>query len=208
MKNRSLRSSLIGGLCVIFMGAAIPAWACASDELRIDTLPVEVKPFVEPGTLPIALEKADLNGDGREDFILVIEPERQEPFGSNGAKRPLLILIRAAEGTLKLAKRNDKIVLCSSCGGALGDPFQGVGAGFKSFEIFHYGGSRERWSIDFKFNYSRRDDTWQLVRVTESSFDAFDPNREKTEIYTPPGAYGKIDIADFDPDDWKGRGAR
>jgi hypothetical protein len=30
--------------------------------------------------------------------------------------------------------------------------------------VISYGGSASRWSVDYKFNYSRRDNTWHLVR--------------------------------------------
>ncbi|MGR9108935.1 MAG: hypothetical protein ACU843_18630 [Gammaproteobacteria bacterium] len=190
------------------MSVLAPCAAIASEYLPLAELPPDVIPFVEAGTLPIALEQADLNGDGRQDYILVLEPRREEPQQPDESERPLLVLVREPDGTLQLAKRNRKIVLCSACGGVLGDPFQGVTARRKSFEVFHYGGSRDRWGIDFKFNYSRRDKTWQLVRVKEFNFDAFDPDTQQTTIYMPPKAYGKIDIADFDPDHWKEQGER
>src|SRR5207247_155192 len=107
---------------------------------------------------------------------------------------------RGADGKLSLAKRNEKVVLCSQCGGVMGDPFQGVTVGPKTFSVSHYGGSAWRWSNEYKFNYSMRDKTWQLVRGEDSSFHASDPKNEKTNVYIPPRDYGKIDIADFDPE--------
>src|SRR6185369_2917468 len=112
---------------------AIVSWLCLSavmtvaqeNELKI---PADVMPFVEAGTKAIAIEKADLNGDGREDFILVLEKEQPAkdaddfPIG----QRPLLILLRGADGKLTMAKRNEKIVMCSQCGGVFGEPFEGV----------------------------------------------------------------------------------
>ena len=72
----------------------------------------------------------------------------------------------------------------------------------------HYGGSAWRRSVDYKFNYSRRDNTWQLVRVEETSFHASDPDTVEEAVSTPPEHYGKIDIADFDPENWKGQGQK
>ena len=172
--------------------------AAQESELKV---PAEVTPFVESGTKAIALEKADLNGDGRVDFILVLEKESpakdQDEFPVD--QRPLLILLRGADGKLTLAKRNDQIIMCSLCGGAFGDPFASVIAKRNSFSVEHYGGSAWRWQYSYQFNYSRIDKTWQLVRVQELSFHAFEPNKSKTRIYTPPRHFGKIDIADFDP---------
>ena len=167
-------------------------------------IPAEVTTFVESGTKAIALEKSDLNGDGREDFILVLEKEKPAkdaddfPIG----QRPLLILLRGADGKLSSAKRNERVIMCSQCGGVFGDPFDGIIAKRNTFSVEHYGGSAERWKFSYQFNYSRADTTWQLVKVTEIHYHTSNPNGGTTRIYTPPGHFGKIDIADFDPDNY------
>lgn len=190
-----------------FVAASI--WLCVAplviaaqeSELKV---PAEVATFVESGTKAIALEKGDLNGDRREDFILVLEKENpakdENDFPVN--QRPLLILLRGADGKLTSAKRNERIIMCSQCGGVFGDPFAAVIAGRNTFSVEHYGGSNWRWQYSYKFNYSRVDKTWQLVRVEESHFHTSDPNKGKTKIYTPPRHFGKIDIADFDPENY------
>jgi hypothetical protein len=166
-------------------------------------VPDEVKPFIEQRAKPIALESSDLNGDGLKDYILVLERENptlkdEDDFPKN--QRPLLILVRGADNKLTAAKQNELIVLCSNCGGMMGDPFVGVTVGKNTFTVNHYGGSAWRWSVDYKFNYSRIDKTWQLVRIEETSFNANDPEKtHKRKIMTPPRNFGKVDIADFDP---------
>jgi hypothetical protein len=195
---------------LILLAMGFPALAVSGEYIPMDKIPADVKPFIEQGTLPLALEAADLNGDGLKDRVLVLEKQKKTALEAEMEEnqRPLLILIRESKGSLKLAKRNDKIVYCSSCGGVLGDPFQGIKASSKSFEVYLNGGSRERWSFEYRFNYSRKDNTWQLARVRETYYDTLKPNAETTEVYTPPKDYGKIDIADFDPDHWKGQGKR
>jgi len=56
--------------------------------------------------------------------------------------------------------------------------------------------------VETKFNYSRRDKTWQLVQVINTSFHAGDPENMTTQTHTPPKDFGKIDIADFDPENY------
>ena len=164
-------------------------------------LPAELQSFVQENTKPIALETADLNGDGTKDFVLVLE-DTSEIADDNGdqGKRRLLIVTRQADGKLALAARNDKAIFCRTCGGIFGDPFEGVEVGPKTLTVHHYGGSAWRWSNAYKFNYSRIDKTWQLVRVGTQSYHTSDPNKVESKIYTPPKHFGKIALADFDPE--------
>lgn len=175
-----------------------------------DEVPREIQPFVEVGTIPISISRADLDGDGLDDFVLVLERQKSKESDPDiqENQRLLLILIRQADGRIKEAKRNTKIVYCSTCGGMMGDPFEGIEVGLKTFTVSHYGGSAWRWSTNYQFNYSRKDNTWQLVKVEESHFHASEPEQMETKIYTPPKNFGKIDITDFDPENWKNIGSR
>ena len=192
---------------LICLGVAALSMAAQGNELKV---PAEVAPFVESGTKAIALEKADLNGDRREDFILVLEKANtakdENDFPIN--QRPLLILLRGGDGKLTVAKRNDRVVMCSKCGGVFGDPFDGVIAGRNTFSVEHYGGSNWRWKFSYKFNYSRIDQTWQLVSTRELHYHTANPNKVDTKIYTPPRHFGKIDIANFDPENYLKKGVK
>ena len=178
-----------------------------------DAVPVpdDVKPFVEKNSIPIALETADLNADGRKDHLLVISeivPEG-EGYEEGDGERSVLILVRQPSGSLKLAARNDLVAMCRNCGGVFGDPFAGVTIRGTRFTINNYGGSNSRWAFSYTFSYSRRDRTWQLTRVEETTFHALDPDRtERTHIYTPPKNFGLITFADFDPASFKGKGKK
>ena len=172
-------------------------------------VPAAAKPFVAPGTRPLAFEVADLNRDGRPDAVLVLEPALKPGDDEFEERpRPLLILVGQSDGTYREAARNAKVVYCSRCGGMMGDPFQGVTVGPGTFTVENAGGSSWRWGVSYRFNYSRRDDAWQLVRVREEDFHASDAATAKTVVSTPPKHFGKIDIADFDPGNWKHQGTR
>jgi hypothetical protein len=189
-------------LSLALLCAAPLVAAAQGEELRV---PAEVLPFVEAGTKAIAVEAADLNGDGRGDFVLVLERENpakdKDDFPVN--QRPLLVLVRGVDGKLNASKRNERVVMCSQCGGVFGDPFESVEVGRNTFTVHHYGGSNWRWKNSYKFNYSRIDRTWQLVRTEEISYHTSDPDKMETHVFTPPKDYGKIDLADFDPENYK-----
>ncbi len=168
-----------------------------TEEVKI---PAEVQPFVENNSKPIALEAADLNGDGRQDYVVVLERENPkiDDDGFPLEQRPLLLLIRGEDKKLTEAKRNGKIISCSECGGSQGDPFQGFDVGPNTFTVKHYGGSGMRWTAHWIFNYSKADKTWRLVRSEEETFSSGDPEKVDKKVKRPED-FGKIDIADFDP---------
>ncbi len=160
-------------------------------------VPDEVKHFVGKDMSALACESADLNGDGRPDYVLVVETAASAADRNSEYERTLMIVTRGTDGKLKLAKRNGSVVYCRGCGGAFGDPFAGVTVKRNSFTVNNYGGSASRWSESYTFNYSRIDKTWQLVRSVSESFHTLTPNSAKRKVRTPKN-FGKIDIADFD----------
>ena len=194
-KNYCLSKILLLLACCCGAPLAVSA---QNPELKI---PAQVKPFVEKGARAIAVESADLNGDGTMDFVLVTEKTTATTIGEDAdSLRTLMILTSDAAGKLKLAKSNTEVVYCKSCGGAFGDPFDGIEAKRGSFTVVNYGGSAWRWSERYQFNYSRTDKTWQLVRAESLSYNSTEPNKNfKTKIRTPKN-FGKVDIADFDID--------
>ena len=196
------------GLTLIFACLLAATATAQNDEIKVRD---EVKPFVAKGKVAIALEAGDLNADGRKDLILVTsEPIPEGAAWEEGAgERSVLILVREAGGSLRLAARNDNVVLCRNCGGVFGDPFAGVEVRGTRFTINNYGGSNDRWSYSYTFDYSRRDGTWQLVRVVNESFHALDPkNTTRRRTYTPPKNFGLITFADFDSDNYLGKGKK
>jgi hypothetical protein len=168
--------------------------------------PAELKRLVPNGSKLLDWQVADLNVDGRPDVLAVYESAVEQ--SDDDGPRTLLIAIRQADGALKVVKRNDKVVYCRQCGGIFGDPFESLSAAPGKLSVHHYGGSNWRWSNTFSFAYSRRDETWQLVRVEESSFHTSAPDKMKTRAFKPPRDFGKIDIADFDPENFKGVGPK
>src|SRR5438552_3882715 len=107
-------------ICSFLLAIAAAAVSAQDDGLNI---PADVKPFIGKDRSAVGLEAADLNGDGRKDYILVVENPGQKTADDLEGPRTLLILTREADGKLKLAKQNDKVVYCRTCGGVFGDPF-------------------------------------------------------------------------------------
>jgi len=185
--------------------AALLALLLATGSYAAETLPVELRPFVPKGYSVLSLDEADLNRDGRKETVLVIETDDTT---NDEGPRSLLLFSRTPAGKLTLASRNDKAILCRGCGGIFGDPYEGMNFQPDGFTLLHYGGSNWRWREDFRFAWSRRDRTWQLVAVDSLSFHTSNPNKQTRKQARPPRDFGLINLADFDYENWEGCGKR
>lgn len=166
-------------------------------------IPKEVEAFIAAQEKAILLHAVDLNRDGAQDYFLVTEV-KAEGADTDTLPRRFLIITRDELGALTLVKQNDNMTQsCRVCGGMLGDPFSGIEITQKGFEIVLSGGSRERWTYTYAFNYSRIDHTWQLVKIKVDEYDITDPDENFTETKIPPRDFGKIDFADFNPDSFQ-----
>jgi hypothetical protein len=178
---------------------------------QTDKIPPEIRPFAEEGTIIYDWKSADLNGDGLDDYLIVLEKQKNKPDDPyiTEKERPLLIIIRQKDNTLKILKRNDLAVACSTCGGRVGDDgFTKITASKGKFSIRnHIMGTAYQTSDTYNFGYSRRDNTWQLISVDESTHGLYEDERDSIKNkFTPPHSFGKIDFSDFDPNDYSQRG--
>jgi hypothetical protein len=165
--------------------------------------PAELLPFVLPGHEVLDVATGDFNGDGRADAVLVLKPREERPGnGDMELRRPLLLLVRRADGRLEQARRNDKVVYCQACGGMMGDPYQGIEVKDGTFTITHYGGSGSRWGNGFTFAHDAARKDWFLEREYSSSFQATDPVAVEEETFTRE-ELGDLSLADFDPFYWE-----
>jgi hypothetical protein len=194
-------------LRLFVLSAVVCATPLPASNSQTVVLTPELQRFVEKGTRPIEIERADLNGDGRSDFILVIE-NLSPADATEEIERTLLIIVRESRGTLRVAARSDSAVRDDLCGGTFGDCFQGVSAKTKAFTISEFGGSGSRWSRESTFRFSSRDQTWQLVRVEESEFHVRAPDKIKRKVYVPPRDFGKIDISEYYAMEFLGTGSK
>lgn len=165
----------------------------------------EIQAALPAGQALLAWEAADLNRDGRPDAILVSEAKAA---GEDDGPRLLQVLLRQPDGKLKVAVRSERALMCRQCGGVFGDPFEGIQTQAGGFSLLHYGGSNWRWREDFRFAWSRRDQTWQLVAVDSLSYHTSDPDKQSQKHARPPRDFGLINLADFDYENWQGRGQR
>ncbi|GGH77974.1 hypothetical protein HNQ91_003984 [Filimonas zeae] len=167
----------------------------------IDDLPPAIAQFVPGGYTAIDTATGDLNLDSWPDMILVLKKNGEDTtsdVSEHPEKRPLLILTGKADNTWQIAARNDNVVLCIDCGGAMGDPFMKVVIKNGYFSIEHYGGSAWRWGRVTTFRYAPADAYWYLYKEGSESFHATtDPNKVTTTIKTTKD-FGKVRFDEYD----------
>jgi hypothetical protein len=163
------------------------ASAAGLDGSRRPAAQVGYKPFVLDGYEVLGAEPGDLNKDAYPDVVLALKIAGEEavpdPDG-HPAKRPLLLLLGQADGSLKLAARNDNVVLCRSCGGVMGDPFEGITVKNGFFSIEHAGGAGWRWTRIITFKWYERDKDWLLHRDGGVSYHVSDLDKMKEDLKT------------------------
>lgn len=160
-------------------------------------LPAEAKPFVLPNYEMLDYITGDLNGDKKQDAILILRTPKEDTITDEDEARPFLILIRQANGKLKLEKRNDNLVMCRQCGGVFGDPYEGTEIKNNGFTVSFYGGSTWRWGYQYRFDYKPAKKDWYLVREKQESFQSGDPETTMKTCIIEETELGEVPIAKY-----------
>lgn len=141
--------------------------------------------------------RGDLDGDGDEDALAVIERDADRTASS---ARGLLLLNRDPGGSLREAMNSPNAILCRKCGGMMGEPLQGIRIGHGDFTLRFEGGSRELWSSEYRFEYSRDRDLWLLTQIVHDGFDRADGKAAKRQLIASD--FGEVSLEHFDPEDY------
>lgn len=121
----------------------------------------------------LAVAKGDLNKDGIEDAVLVLYhnwEKKEDWMQQDGDSMPqrMLVILFGTENGYKQVAQSTKAILCKTCGGIYGDPFEGIEIGKGLLTIYHYGGSAWRWAYTHKFRY--QDGQFYLIGSTHNSY--------------------------------------
>lgn len=127
--------------------------------------------------------KGDLDGDGKENLLIVYETDKQTDFG----KERQIHIFSKDDRKWKLQKKFTGPVLPSEHGGMMGDPFQDIKIKKGVIIIEQSGGSRDKWSYVHRFR--KQNDSWELIGAT---VDTFTPC-EKSDKYDYNLSTGKVE---------------
>ena len=145
--------------------------------------------WIPKGSAVLVLQEGDFKSKIAKGALMIVED-------AEGARK-LMVFIEDANHQMQLTGQSDVAVLCKTCGGVMGDPFEDISFGKNKFTIMHYGGSNWRWSINTTFAWSNIDKQWQLIEQEESSFIASNPENMRTCTFKPPKDFGKISLEQY-----------
>lgn len=163
-----------------------------------ENLTEELKAFIPDGYDYLGHKYGDLNKDDRPtDAILALKSKEEEEESMDELPRPLLVLVRDMQNKLQLKARNDAVVLCSICGGVMGDPFQAIAIKNGYFSVEQSGGSRYRWLDVTTFKYDEEKQDWYLHKKGNESYDSLQEGKKETTTLTKDD-FGIIAFKDFE----------
>lgn len=154
--NRQVRG---WGMQAIVMGAGVGmAWLVQAASTTLAVPLGEVS--VPAGYTLLAEASGDLNRDGQNELVLVLDTGED---GDLGSLRELRIYQRQQQ-QWRLWHTSRGAVLPSQHGGMMGDPFVGVDVKQHALVIEHFGGSRQKWSYVHRYRFQQHD--WHLIGAT------------------------------------------
>ena len=171
-------------LFIVFLSILLLTNSNAQTKKIDATLLHKVRGFIPKGYSVLDLISGDLNLDKFQDILLVLRDTAEKNFNDTEFKRPLLILIGHNNKSYSLAKQNDNVVYCYSCGGVFGDPYDGIVIRHGAFTVYHYGGSGDRWANEITFKYYLQDKTWYLTKISDKGWNIVNINKVTSIIKT------------------------
>lgn len=164
-------------------------------------LPKELEPFVPQGKEMLDFGKADLDGDGRSDYILILKIAGEDTLSFDDTnwdmQRNLLLLTRQASNKLKQAAFNNELVLCRHCGGAVGDPYMGLSTRPGEFTLEFYGGSSWKWGQTITFRYDKAKKNWFVYRDIATSSHPEEDRYVETQAILEKAEIGEISLQQY-----------
>jgi hypothetical protein len=180
----------------------------------------ELKKFIPKGFTEETSVSGDINADGIADKILILSVDRQsydsaalskilpDTFKQNDNLRPLLLLVRQRDSSLKQIARNDFVIEWSGIwvGGLPDpDPFTGdikINNGQFSLD-FQYKGGGEICTVTVTFVYSKKESNWFLNEVSNDCASSSYDNeyggygKPTSSIKKTTKDFGKIKFTDY-----------
>ncbi len=132
--------------------------------------------------------KGDLNKDGFDDFIAVLENtvsnEALTPIEDAFDREVVLLETRGGFPYFRFAGRNNHLVGCSDCGGAgVGDPFQGITIKNGYFSIEELYGACDKSFVVTTFKYDEDKKDYFLYKIGTDDYSCNDMGNDEVKVH-------------------------
>ncbi|MBX3043866.1 MAG: hypothetical protein KIT33_14955 [Candidatus Kapabacteria bacterium] len=169
-----------------------------SDGQHVD-ISVVLGQFIPDGYEILDSMPEDINGDGTADMLLILKHKDEGNIDDEmlfNAPRPFILLTGNSDRTFSFAARNDNVILCQKCGGAVGDPYVSAFVEDGKIIVDHFGGASWRWSKTAIFEYNSSESRWVLAEYIRESYHPSDPVQVQT-VHKTKKDFGLVYFEDF-----------
>lgn len=158
-----------------------------------------ISEFISQDYKVLFLTLGDLNNDGIEDVILVLNKEGEDSLSTyeNPLKRKLLLFLGQKDKTYKLAAQNENVVYYYGYDMNFKESFEDISIVKGTFSVSHYGGFAQRWGRTDVFAYDPSDKNWYLTRDEYSTFDVTSEDGATEETILSEKDFGRIPFEKF-----------
>ena len=189
--ERVFRAAVVLGIALLVACGADRSDPGSADPPAMD----DIASLIPAGAEVLAESRGDINDDGVPDLVLALEHVPAEG-GASGPVRSLLLMVGSPDGGLRCAARNDRIIPCATCGGALGEPSIHLIAGDGAFTLVIEGGTGSLWSNEYAFRHEG-DNRWTLESIIETTHSR--TGSENTRRARTSDEFGQVEFSAFDP---------
>jgi len=154
--------------------------------------------FIPEGWLLKDSVSLDFNGDGRADYVGVLEhssvswPLEWPNLPSEEiAYTRILFAIRSTSDEYQLDFQDENLVRRRMEGGPFGDPYSGLEADRNTFTLSAYGGSSWKWNDEHTFQYENG--SWHLIKRLYQGFHGPQISEQLDDYITGVGTHWSID---------------
>ena len=168
-----------------------------------DELPPSIRHQLPPGYEILATARGPLDADALDDYLVALGRSGEENAARNGRdapRRPLLLFTQNRDGSFRLARRNDHVVMRADQGGQC-DPFldgeERLVIRHRYFTVQNAVACGQHWFWYITFRHDAKQRDWYFHKAVFESW-VLNANGEPDTGVLVPG-YGKIFTARENP---------
>uniref|UniRef100_A0A2A4YV58 Uncharacterized protein n=1 Tax=OCS116 cluster bacterium TaxID=2030921 RepID=A0A2A4YV58_9PROT len=186
-------------ISLFIFGYVPPVLAADKNPNKLDVKP-ELLAQIDSNWHLIDITKGDLNKDGIEDYVLVVEADlarrnftrrfyyfneppyidaqKADDWESEAADREFMVFLAQKSGAFEHVFSHSDWVGRADFGGTYGDSYGGIDIDNGAIVLSAYGGSRIGWNWTMRIRH--QEDRWRVIGFTSGSLDRLPPKGQES----------------------------